>query len=256
MSVSRTHVEAALSSLPSDIVNNLLNDYAEIKHRFYLGHYQPSELNAGRFSESVLRLVEYLNTSNYTPFGTSLQSEAIIRSAESNTALADTFRFFIPRLCRVLLDVRNRRDVAHVGVDVNPNYSDSLLVTHGADWILTEIVRHYFSCPIEEAREIVANINEVQIPIIDEIDGFVRVQNTALDAKQKALVVLYYRQPEKVADSDLARWIRYKNLSRFKSNILSALDAEVLIHYQNGECVLTSKGKRYAEEQIDFALAL
>lgn len=66
----------------------------------------------------------------FTPFETSLKSENIINRLSNNTSLPSTIRFLIPRLARVVLDVRNKRDVAHVGGEVNPNYSDSLFIVH------------------------------------------------------------------------------------------------------------------------------
>lgn len=255
MSVAKSKVIAALSpKLPNDILTNLLDEYQQIKQQFFLGRFQPSELNAARFGECVVRILEYLHTGSYTPFGTSLQSERIINSIQNNTAHVDTIRFFIPRLTRVILDVRNKRDVAHVGGEVNPNYSDALFVTHCADWILTELVRQFYGCSIDEANQIVVSINKVRIPLVAEVNGFVRVQDTKLDASQKVLVVLYYKQPDNVSDANLAKWIKYKNISRFKSEILSKLDSEAIIHYECGVCTLLPKGARYVEKNISLDL--
>ncbi len=255
MSVTKAALVAALSSkIPSDIVTNTLDEYEHIKQQFFLRKFQPSELNGARFGECVLRLLEHADTGSYTPFGTPLKSEQIVKRVENNTQLPDTLRFFIPRLTRVILDVRNRRDVAHVGGVVNPNYSDALFVVQASDWILTELVRLFHASSINEAQRIVDNINEVRIPIVAEVDGFVRVQNTHLDAREKALVVLYYKQPTNVKDSQLAAWIKYKNLSRFKTAILEKLDAEALIHYETGLCSLLPKGVNYVEKNIALDL--
>ena len=45
-----------------------------------------------------------------------------------------------------------------MGGEVDPNYSDSLLVAHSADWILIELIRNYHTNSIDEARKIVASI--------------------------------------------------------------------------------------------------
>ncbi|PSB07922.1 hypothetical protein C7B69_23100 [filamentous cyanobacterium Phorm 46] len=151
MSIAKNQVIAALSPpLPNEIVTHLLDEYQDIKQHFALRKFRPSELNGARFAECVLRLIQYLNDPPYTPFGTSLgNSDSIIRRVESNTLLHESMRLFIPRIVRIMLDVRNRRDVAHVGGDVSPNYSDSLFISQNADWILTEIIRIYYSCSIE-----------------------------------------------------------------------------------------------------------
>lgn len=255
MSVQRTQLEAALiAKLPTDIVKALLDEYLYIKHQFFLRRFQPTELNAARFSECVLRLIEHLDMGSYTPFGKQLDSERIIGRAGNNISLPEGVRFFIPRLVRVLLDVRNKRNVAHVGGEVNPNYSDSLLVLHTADWILIEIIRNYHTNTIDEARKIVESINEIRVPIIAEVDGFVRVQNTSLKAEDKALIIIYYKQPNKVNDKDLVKWAKYSNLSVFRSKVLEKLDKEALIHYDNGYCTLLPKGVAYVEKNIDPSL--
>jgi hypothetical protein len=244
MSIAKTKVIAALCpALPREIVTRLLDEYDHIKQQFFLRKFQPSELNGGRFAECALRMLEYLDGSAYTPFGTPLKTESIISRVASNTTLHESFRLFVPRLARLLLDIRNRRDVAHVGGDVSANLADSILICHCSDWLLTEIVRHFYSCSIEDARRIALAISEVHIPVVAEVDGFIRVQNTALDAKDKTLVVMYYKTPSRVKDAELAKWIRYTNLSRYKSNILSKLDDQALLHYEGGECAMLPKAR-------------
>ncbi|MDM9384550.1 hypothetical protein QUB80_28180 [Chlorogloeopsis sp. ULAP01] len=251
MSIQRSQIETALSTkLPQEIISALLDEYQHIKQQFFLRKFQPAELNAARFSECVLRLIEFLDTGNYTPFGKQLNTQNIINRVSNNTGLPEGIRFFIPQITRVLLDIRNKRNVAHVGGEVSPNYSDSLLVSHSTDWILVELIRNYHANSIDEARKIVESINETKIPVIAEIGSFVRVQNTKLKADQKTLLILYYKQPDKVSDADLIRWIKYSNASRYRTEILKLLDDEALIHYENGSCTLLPKGVIYVEKNI------
>lgn len=252
MSIQRSQLEAALSiQFPKDVLVALLDEYQHIKQQFFLRKFQPTELNAARFSECVLRLIEFLDTGSYTPFGRQLNTQNIINRITNNTGLPEGIRFFIPQLTKVLLDIRNKRNVAHVGGEVNPNYSDSLFVSHSADWILVELLRNYHTNSIDEARKIVESINETKIPVITEVGNFIRVQNTQLKADQKTLLTLYYKQPEKVSDADLIKWTRYTNTSRYRTEILKLLDGEALIHYENGFCTLLPKGIIYVEKNIN-----
>lgn len=259
MSVARDTLINALSPpLPHDVVEKLSDEYLELKRQFFLGHYAPSELDAGRFSECVLRIVQHQGTGTYTPLGESLRrtssTDAIIRRAENNTALPDTIRFLIPRLTRVILDVRNKRDVAHVAAHISPNLADSQLLCQCADWILVELVRNYCGTSIEDARKLVRSINEVKIPIVAEVDGFVRVQASDLKTDKKVLVILYYRHPEQVSVKNLLTWTEYSNSTRFRKEILKSLHDTALIHYHGEQCSLLPKGERYVEEHISFDL--
>jgi hypothetical protein len=254
MGVAKSQVIAALSPpLPLDIVTHLLDDYTEIKQNYAFHKFRPSELNGARFAESVLRLIEHQDTGSYTPFGTPLDSERIVNRVSNNTSLHESLRFFIPRLARILLDVRNRRDVAHVGGDVSPNLSDSLLTVHTTDWILTEVLRIFYNCSIDAAKKIAESINEVSIPVIADVDGFVRVQNTNLGHREKVLAILYYKNPSKVRDMDLMKWTRHTHSTRFKA-ILKDLDDASLIHYEDGLCTLLPKGVIYTEKNIPMDL--
>ena len=257
MTIAQDKITLALAPpLPSEIITHLLGDYIEIKQHFAFRKFRPSELNGGRFAESVLRLVEHLDKGAYTPFGTSLDSDKVVNRALANTSLHESIRFYIPRLARILLDVRNRRNVAHPGGDVDPNLSDSMLVSHGADWILTEILRLYYKCTISEAKKIAESLNEFSIPIIADVDGFVRVQNTKLDFSDKTLAILYYKHPIKVTDSELIKWTRYSNPSKYKRDILGALDSQAYIHYESGQCTLLNKGLTYVEKHIPMDMLI
>lgn len=255
MSIRKSDLIKALSPpLPNEVVVRLLDDYQEIKQQFFLRKFQPSELDGGRFAESVLRLLEFQHSGIYTSYGKQLKSEEIINKLVSNANMHESERILIPRQCRVLLDIRNKRNVAHPAGDVDPNYSDAILIVHGADWILTELIRLYYTCTINEARSLVTEVNEVSIPLIADIDGFLRVQDAKMECSDKVLVLLYHKDPIKVKDKELIEWTRYKNPSRFQKLILSELDKACLIHHENGECTLLPKGKLFVEKNIPLEL--
>jgi hypothetical protein len=251
MSVSESVLIASLSTnLPNLVLVELIKEYKTIKQQFFLSKFGPTELNGGRFAECILRILEYVEVGSFTSFGTQVPSDTIINKVTQNTSLPNTVRFFIPRLVRVILDVRNKRDVAHVGGEVSPNYSDSLFIVHSADWILTELVRHYHSCSIDQAASIVATINEIRIPIVEEFNGFIRILDTSLLARDKVLVILYSKQPVEVSEKDLRKWIEYKNPTQFKESVLLSLHKDALIHFENSICRLTKKGILYVEMKI------
>jgi len=259
MSAFKNEIVARLSQdIPRELLERLLDEYIDLKRQFALGRYRPQELHGGRFAETFLRILEHLNDPNqsYTPVGQQLNRQRTINRVRSNGALSPSLRVFILSSLEILLDVRNRRDVAHIGGDVNPNYADSRLVCQLADWSLTEFIRLYYQCPIAEAQSIADRINQVRIPIVAEVEGFVRIQDTSLSAADRTLVALYHKKPEKQRDTDLVAWVQYKNTSRYKSEILRQLHTEALIHYEDGYCSLLPKGVIYVERNIDLELTL
>jgi hypothetical protein len=258
MSIPRSTIISALSPpLPLNIIEHLVDEYLEIKKHLALGKFSPTELNGGRFAECVLRLLQHLQGVPITPFGQQLsRTDELVRDVGNNPSLHASIRFYISKMTRVMLDVRNRRDVAHVGGDVSPNYSDSLFISHNADWILTELVRIYFQCSISEARKIVENINQIHVPVVFNFNGFLKIQNSKLPTKDKILTLLYYKYPDQVLDNDLQKWIKYSNSSRFKKEILNDLDVDAYIHYERNLAIITPKGVQYVEKNISLEIVI
>lgn len=65
-------------SLPEILVSELLESYTEVKNNFYLGKYRPNEVEGGRFSEAVFRVLEYRVKGKYTPLGKQLSTDKLI----------------------------------------------------------------------------------------------------------------------------------------------------------------------------------
>lgn len=65
-----------------------------------------------------------------------------------------SFQILIPRLLPALYEIRNNRNVGHVGGDVDPNFMDSTAVLGTANWIMAELVRVFHSVSTPEAQAI------------------------------------------------------------------------------------------------------
>ena len=199
-----------LNSLPDGVINALQSEFQKLHEQYFLGRWEPSQLDGGRFAEAVLRVVEYKDKSVFTPIGTRLNRQAIVSSAEQNTALADSLRFQIPRLAGLILDFRNNRNVGHLGA-IDVNGMDSTFVLHAANWIVAELIRLETHMRPEDAQEEIKKIIERKVPIIEEIGGRLKCLNPTLDVKEKVLVFCYQKYPEAITLDDLFDWTEYTN---------------------------------------------
>jgi hypothetical protein len=100
----------------------------------------------------------------------------------------------------------------------------------------------------------VTSVNQIHIPVIFNVNGFLKIQDSSLIAKDAVLVLLYYKNPESASDDDLQKWTKYKNGTTFRKTILTGLDKEALIHYENRVCVLTPKGVGYVEKNLKLEI--
>lgn len=240
---------AALSGIPKELSAALSTELANLMHRFARGDWGPSELNGGRLAETVLRYVEWKNAGSFTPFGAQLNRSRVCTSALNNVALDDSLRFHIPNAAQLIMDVRNKRDVAHLSAVVDVNEMDSHLAVRLASWIVAEIVRLEAGLAPSEIQRIVDSLSSKHVPLVEVFGGETVVVAPGLSAAQRVLIALYHSHPSPCAVATLRRSVKYGNVTRFRG-ILQALDREGRTHLKGNDVYLTRLGVVDAEGLI------
>jgi len=244
----------AAASTP-ELAARLLEEFEELTRRFHLGDFRPSELSGGRFCEAAFRICQQVCLGKHAPLNRMLpNTDQLVRELENvDGAKADaTYRVHIPRTLRLIYDLRNKRDVAHLGA-VSPNFTDASLILGTTSWIVAEIVRLSHRCDIAKAQQIVDGLVQRRVPLIWADGDFVRVLKPSLSYGDKVLVILHRFSLEWVADSDLIRWLDYpRAASEFKKRVLRTLHDKALIQYSDGKCKVLPPGLKYVEESPDL----
>jgi hypothetical protein len=245
------------SMLPAFLLKKLEKSYTQIRSNFAQRRYEPSELNGGKFSEVVLRILEWHTSTPkiYTPFGTKIRDFGqATRRFESLTSYPDSVRFHIPKIINVLYEIRNKRGVGHVGGDVDPNYMDALFVVCSTSWIMAELVRIFHNLPISEAQKIVEALVNKRISVVWEVASKRRVLNLSLSYADRTLLLLYDSYPKALRDETLCDWTEYTNPAVFRAKLLAPLHKKKLVEYdvRSGDVHLSPTGLRYVEENLDL----
>jgi hypothetical protein len=182
--------------LSKRLVDELLDAHEEVKRNYFLGGLRLSAVEGGRFSEAAFRLLQEATGLPVTSLGTQLDTDKLIRTL-ANLPVAshqESLRIHIPRALRLVYDIRNKRDAAHLADGIDPNLQDATLVVATVDWILAEFVRLYHNVSADEASRIVESLVTRQAPVVQEIDGFLKVLKPSLGASEHMLVLLYQRE--------------------------------------------------------------
>jgi hypothetical protein len=236
------------AGIPTELVNELLEAFAEAKRRFYRGDLRPSEIEGARFSEAAFRILEWNTAQQYTPLGGTLPKvPTLMGKLEQATSAPESVRFHIPRTLRLIYDVRNKRDVAHLGDGIDPNEQDATLVVRNMEWVLAELVRHHHNVSPTEAHGIIADLVSKDVPLIQVFDGFPRVLKQ-LRASDHFLVLLYWRGADGATLADLKAWARAPMRSQIRRT-LNGLDKKDFIHLQGDKYVLTQLGEAEVEKR-------
>ena len=235
------------AGLPINLVDELLDAYVEAKRRFYLRDLRPQEVEGGRFSEAAFRLLQHICGKTVTPLGKQLPSiDTLARQFENETSQPDAIRFHIPRTLRLIYDVRNKRDVAHLADGIDPNLQDATLVVANMDWIVAELVRLHHTVSADEAHAIIEDLVTKEVPAVEEIDGQPVILSN-LQPRDRALLMLYRAGASGGSLDELTGWLRTRK--DHLRDRLARLDADtlVLLHPRTGRYFITANGRRDVE---------
>jgi hypothetical protein len=237
------------AALDPALVDELLAAYQEAKRNFYLGGLRLSAVEGGRFCEAAFRLLQQRTTGTFEALGKQIDSDALIRSLANIPAAKqpDCVRLHIPRALRVVYDIRNKRDNAHLADGIDPNLQDAGLVVAILDWILAEFVRLYHSVRPDQAKKMVDGIVTRLAPAVEDFDGFLKVLRTDLGASDFMLLVLYQTGPQGAGFGDLESWAHPKMRTNLRRTLNALEHDKAYIHGSNDSFRITRSGQRYVE---------
>lgn len=237
------------AGLPADIVSELLASYVETKRRFHLGDHRPQEVEGGRFSEAAFRLLQHDVGVPVTPIGKTLPKvDQLLIKLENSGSPHDSVRLHIPRTLKLIYDIRNKRDAAHLQDGIDPNLQDATLVIGNIDWVMAELVRLHHDVSADQAQRIIEDLVRREVPAVQEIDGQ-PVILADLQAKDQAMLMLYRAGADGATLDELADSLRAGRKDHLKNRLLKLDDARlVLAHPKTGRFHITSSGQRYVED--------
>lgn len=247
MDLPRIRQDFISFGLPSTVVGELIESYDETKRRFFLDDHRPQAVEGGRFSEAAFRLLQDQLGLAMTPVGKTLPTVDTLLVQLENRQGPDSLRLHIPRTLKLIYDIRNKRDAAHLADGIDPNLQDATLVVANMDWVLAEMVRMWSGIPASEAQLLIENIVHREVPSIQEIDGHPVILKD-LKPREQTLLLLYRAGSAGIDLNELASQLRVTRKDHLKQRV-ARLDAErlALIHPQTGRIYLTASGQKHVE---------
>jgi hypothetical protein len=164
--------------LPPELSNALIQNFIDQKKDHYYKNYRESILYGGRYSEVMVRILEYItNNGKYLPLNTPIPSFHNtcnnFRFADKNK-FDDSIRYQIPKALDLIYDIRNRRNVGHISNNIKENEWDSQLCLTLSSWTFCELLR-IFKKGEKKIETAIQNIMRNNIPIVQNFDGYYKL---------------------------------------------------------------------------------
>ena len=235
--------DQALNPIPEGLRRPLIDEFSNIVNNFMERKWLPAELSGGRFCEIVYTIIDGYSSGSYQPSPTKPRNFVdACRRLENNSNIPRSFRILIPRLLPALYEIRNNRNVGHVGGDVDPDHMDSSAVVSISSWILAELIRVFHGVTTEEAQKLVDLIVERRSQIVWKSGDMRRVLKPDLSLRDQILILLG-SSTSKVQVGDLLVWTDYDNRSHFNRILRKLHDTRVIkLNGATGETELLPPG--------------
>lgn len=248
-----TPLATAFDVLPDGLRDELLTAFNQIVKNYRERRWEPAELNGGKLCEVAYSILKGYADGKY-PSSAKKPRNMVIACQKLETdapGAPRAIRIQIPRVLIALYEIRNNRNVGHVGGDVNPNHMDAVCVLQMSKWVMAELVRVLHGVSTDEATVIVDSLVERDTPLIWEVGGKKRVLRTGLSFRDMTLLVLHATSGP-AAERDLVSWLEYSNPAAYCRNILVKLHRERLIEYDAAArtAEISPTGIEYVEERL------
>jgi hypothetical protein len=225
--------EDVFSDLPKKLREELLDSFGKIVQNFSERRWEPAELNGGKLCEVVYSIAKGMIDGKYPARAAKprnfVQACRQLEQA-SATGVPRSVRIQIPRMLIPLYEVRNNRNVGHVGGDVDPSHMDAVCVLQMSKWVVAELVRVLHDKSVDEASALVDALVERDTPLVWKVGGKRRVLEPKMSMKDKSLVLLHGK-PGPVAERDLRSWVEHSHPSVYRRDVLRKAHREKLVEY-------------------------
>lgn len=242
---------SALIPIPAGLRDPLVSEFKSIINNFMEHKWTAAELSGGKFCEIVYTIVDGYSKSAY-PAAPCKPPNFVqaCRQLEQNTNVPRSFQILIPRLLPALYEIRNNRNVGHVGGDVDPDFMDSSVVVSMTSWILSELIRVFHGVSTHEAQKVVDMISERKIPLVWESGNIRRVLLSGIALKEQIFLLLG-SSTTNVSIETLFTWIECSSLSYLRK-LLRPLHKQRLLEYneKTGDIKLLPPGNEYVSKLI------
>jgi len=240
-----------------ELLDKLFESYQLTNEHYYLGKHRPCCAEGGRFAEAAIRMLQQVTTGTYIPLGKAIPNfnNEILELEKADSKFPQSIRIQIPRTLQVIYDIRNKRDVGHIGGDVDSNFTDATLSLVCSNWVMTEFVRIYYTSDIATAQNLVNSIVKIRIPLIQDFNGFLKILKPDLKLPEKVLAFLYYRGSEGATVKELNQWLANRVQTGYMNLTLGKLEHEkAFVHREGDRYFITDTGRIYVEKNIPFTV--
>lgn len=197
--------------LDSQLADQLLSEYISQEKRYVLRDWEPATLDGGQFVEAAARIVYHVDSGNLNrrksvddclSYVEGQRPQNIHKFPETKSAI------HICKVLRTIYKFRSDRGAVHIDPLYTANQLDSHLVIENSRWVLSELLRIFWSGDRENVAKAIREILTFQIPAVGKYGDQIIVQRTDCTVDEEILLLLRDSGETGLTRKELGRFVR------------------------------------------------
>ena len=238
----------------------LLTEFVDLERRFVLGDWEPATLNGGQFAEVSSRIIYHLDSGTLNlkkgldPCLAYVEDD---RNSNSHSFPNRRSALHICKALRLIYKFRSQRGAIHIDPDYTANELDSTLVLSLSRWVMSEVLRTFWSGNPPEIAKTIRAIVRYPVPSVFEIDGRSFVLRTDCTVEEEILLLLHNAGEAGLSRSEIGK-TAMKSASAVTKTLrsLCSSNRRQVMKRKSGEYLLTPNGVKRLHKEISEKLLL
>lgn len=214
------------------LAQQFFSEYVSQEKRYVLGDWEPATLDGGQFVEAAARIIYHQDCG--TPNLRKTVDDCLKYAEDNKGQFPHSFpeRKAVKHLAKVLRTIykfRSDRGAVHIDPDYTANQLDSKLVIECCKWVVSEILRLFWTADREEVARAVKEILTYEVPAVGNYDGHLIVQRVDCSIEEEILLLLYWTREVGLSRTSLGQFVR-RSAPDVTKGIQSLVSKREVIH--------------------------
>jgi hypothetical protein len=234
------------------LTEQLLSEYISQEKRYILRDWEPATLDGGQFVEAAARLIYHIDSGNLNRAKKVDECLAFVEDPKNQNKHSFPERKSALHTCRVLRTIykfRSDRGAVHIDPAYTANQLDSRLVIDNSRWVLSELLRVFWSGDRSEVARAIREILQYEVPAVGRYEDQLLVHRPDCTAEEEILLLLHIGGEGGLKRGELGRFVK-KTSGRVTQAIQTLEEKREIIRMRGGTYRLTEPGARRVVQEL------
>lgn len=243
-----------------DLTGQLLDEFVSQERRYVLQDWEPATLDGGQFTEVASRILYHIDSGHLDTRRS--VDKCLIYLEDPKNANRHNYpdrksALHTARTIRTIYKFRSDRGAIHIDPTYTANHLDSKLVIESVRWLLSEILRLFWTGDRAKVAGAIREILQFDVPVIGNYEGHLLVQRTDCSTDEEILILLHHAGELGLSRTELGNYVQ-KDAAGVTRSIkkLASNKVRQIVRLESGKHRLTDLGVQKVLEKLAAKLVL